>query len=153
MIECTVCHEKKPVDQYPKNGKDKEGNTRYRKDCKVCYSITRKLTKRKAVTKFVNNTKHRTGEVDTYNLEDWRAAMLHFRGCCAYCGNPPIRGRKLHRDHIVPVSGGGDTSRKNIAPSCKSCNSSKGDRDVHEWFPKRKSYTVDRHERLRDWIG
>lgn len=134
MVTCRRCGAGKPQEEFPKNGKDKDGNVRYRVNCKTCYNIERKLTQQKSVTKFLNNTKKRTGEVGTYTLQDWRDVMVHFKGACAYCGVVPTRSKKLQRDHIVAVNCGGTTIRKNIAPACQSCNSSKGDKPVMEWM-------------------
>lgn len=149
---CTVCGVLKSITEYPKNGKDKEGNTRYRTDCKECYNITRKLTKKKAVTKFLNNTKHRTGEMDTYNLQDWKDAMVHFRGSCAYCGAKQSRKIRLTRDHVVPVSKSGPTTRQNIVPACRKCNSSKQDHDLGAWLPKQRFYEEGRTALLEGWL-
>lgn len=145
---CKRCGTEKPMDEFPKNGKDKEGNVRHRVNCKTCYNIERKLTKQKSVTKFLNNTKHRTGEVGTYTLQDWRDVMVHFKGACAYCGKVPTRQKALTRDHIVAVNNGGVTTRKNIAPSCRSCNSSKCDTPVFEWLKN----PVQR-ELVESWIS
>lgn len=38
---CGTCHELKPVSKFYKDGKDSEGNVRYRRDCKDCYKNTR----------------------------------------------------------------------------------------------------------------
>lgn len=149
---CTVCGVEKLLTEFPKNGKDKHGRTRYRNDCKECYSITRKLTKRKAVTKFLNNTKHRTGEESTYTLQDWRDVMLHFRGACAYCRTKQSRKTKLTRDHVVPVSKGGLTIRPNIVPACPKCNSSKSDEAWAEWYSKQEFYTPEQMEVIRQWV-
>lgn len=149
---CTVCGVVKEIAEFPKNGKDKLGNTRYRTDCKECYNITRKLTKRKVVTKFLNNTKHRTGEEDTYTLQDWKEAMLHFRGSCSYCGRKQSRKLRLTKEHVVPVSANGPTVRKNIIPACGRCNSSKQDLPLSVWYPKQKYYSVDRLELIESWV-
>lgn len=150
--QCTVCGEEKYITDFPKNGKDKEGNTRHRTDCKECYNITRKLTKKKAVTKFLNNTKHRTGEEKTYDLHDWKDAMVHFRGCCAYCGIKQTRKVKLTRDHVIPVTLGGLTVRTNIIPACSKCNSSKSNFDVVDWFRRQKFFSPERLELIKQWI-
>lgn len=55
-----------------------------------------------------------------------------YDGKCAYCG---VRAETW--DHIIPVSKGGVTDLWNIVPACKSCNSSKGSRDVYEWMVER----------------
>lgn len=151
MIKCTVCEKDKPIDEFPKNGKFADGRTRHRPDCKECYSITRKLTKQKAVTKFLNNTKHRTGEEGTYTLDDWRDSMIHFRGACSYCGAKQTRKLKLTRDHVVPVSKGGLTVRSGIIPACGRCNSSKANHDLETWFMKQPFYDVSRHMRINNW--
>lgn len=46
------------------------------------------------------------------------------RGQCHYCGArvPP---KELTMDHVVPVVRGGRTSRGNVVPCCKDCNSKK----------------------------
>ena len=46
------------------------------------------------------------------------------RGICSYCGGtfPPS---DLTMDHIVPVTRGGKSSRGNVVPACKECNSKK----------------------------
>lgn len=37
-------------------------------------------------------------------------------------------------DHIIPLSRGGPQSAENFMPLCKKCNSSKGDKDLLEWW-------------------
>lgn len=57
---------------------------------------------------------------------------------CAYCGSTA----GLSVDHIIPVSRGGIDPRitkllesaDNSVCACKKCNSSKGDKDVFEWY-------------------
>lgn len=38
---CGCCGELKPVENFYKDGKDNQGNVRYRRDCKDCYKVTR----------------------------------------------------------------------------------------------------------------
>ena len=38
---CGTCGELKPVTEFYKDGKDKYGKTKYRRDCKACYKRTR----------------------------------------------------------------------------------------------------------------
>lgn len=57
---------------------------------------------------------------------------------CTYCGATS----NLSMDHIIPVSRAGVDQRvitllnssDNCVCACKKCNSSKGDRDVFEWY-------------------
>ncbi len=145
---CSVCGLEKRLTE---NGKFKDGSTRYRADCKECYNISRKISK-KRVTKFLNNTKHRTGEEDGYSFEDWKDAVLYFRGKCAYCGRKQSRSVKLTMDHVVPVSKGGKTVRENIVPACERCNSSKSDSDMVEWYSRQPFYSTNRLTRIYNWI-
>lgn len=38
---CGTCGELKPVEAFYKDGKDSNGKTRYRRDCRDCYKKTR----------------------------------------------------------------------------------------------------------------
>lgn len=54
---------------------------------------------------------------------------------CQYCGRhrSELKGRQfLTRDHVVPVSRGGDNSWRNVVTSCSPCNNRKGDRIPRE---------------------
>lgn len=50
---------------------------------------------------------------------------------CVYCGGPAETW-----DHLIPVAAGGLTEQMNMAPACRSCNSSKKDRDLLDWAPR-----------------
>ncbi len=45
-------------------------------------------------------------------------------GVCHYCGGR-FPARELTMDHIVPVVRGGRTTKNNVVPCCKDCNSKK----------------------------
>lgn len=50
---------------------------------------------------------------------------------CQYCGRhrSELKGRQfLTRDHILPVSRGGENAWDNVVTSCSPCNNRKGDR-------------------------
>ena len=54
---------------------------------------------------------------------------------CQYCGRHrrELKGRQfLTRDHILPLSRGGDNSWQNLVSSCSPCNNRKGDRSPVE---------------------
>jgi 5-methylcytosine-specific restriction endonuclease McrA len=55
-----------------------------------------------------------------------------FAGSCAYCESPADTW-----DHLSPVSQGGRTAPGNIVPACRSCNSSKSDKDLLRWLAER----------------
>jgi 5-methylcytosine-specific restriction protein A len=45
-------------------------------------------------------------------------------GICHYCGGN-FAANVLTMDHIVPISRGGKSTRGNLVPACKNCNSNK----------------------------
>lgn len=64
------------------------------------------------------------------------------KGICGYCGRP-TPPKALTMDHIVPIARGGRTTRGNVVPACKSCNTRKKQLLPMEW----KAYLQDRFER------
>ncbi|MBF0449941.1 MAG: HNH endonuclease [Candidatus Magnetomorum sp.] len=54
------------------------------------------------------------------------------KGVCHYCGQK-ISPQELTMDHIVPISRGGRTTRGNVTPSCKACNTKKKTMLTFEW--------------------
>lgn len=50
------------------------------------------------------------------------------RGVCSYC---PAAADTI--DHVIPLARGGRHAEGNLAPACRSCNSSKGDKLMIEW--------------------
>lgn len=150
MPVCIDCGRELPLEDFPKNGKDKDGATRHRPDCKLCYSVKRKGSKKKH-SKFCSNTKHRTGESEVLSLDDWRATLANFNGRCMYCGKPASRRLILTRDHIVPVSKGGKTTRHNIGPACRFCNTSKNGEDMEVWYRKQKFFNEETLKIIEEW--
>ena len=59
-------------------------------------------------------------------------------GCCFYCG-VSLDEDSCTIDHIIPKILGGGNDFDNLAISCKSCNSSKGGKDIGD-FKLRKSF-------------
>lgn len=42
---CSSCEETKSVDEFYKDGKDPDGNAKYRRDCKECYRVSRLMSR------------------------------------------------------------------------------------------------------------
>ena len=53
---------------------------------------------------------------------------------CAYCGKVFRSPKEATIDHIFPRIKGGTNEMENIVFACKTCNSSKGDRDMFGWY-------------------
>ena len=53
-------------------------------------------------------------------------------GKCHYCDRP-IPVRELTMDHVVPIVRGGRSTKSNVVPCCKECNTNKRDLVPVEW--------------------
>ena len=53
-------------------------------------------------------------------------------GLCHYCGNR-FSPRSLTMDHIVPIARGGKSTKGNVVPACRDCNTKKKHRLLMEW--------------------
>ena len=60
-------------------------------------------------------------------------------GRCVYCN----RQKKTTFDHVIPVSENGANTVDNMVPSCQSCNSSKGNKNVIDWHQEH-ALSIDR---------
>ena len=64
--------------------------------------------------------------------DDERTKMTQPQACC-YCGSTD----NLCMDHMIPKMRGGPDNPENLVTACRSCNSSKGSRDMLEWMVRR----------------
>lgn len=64
------------------------------------------------------------------NSQWWK--RLKGRGICHYC-HQQFRPSELTMDHVVPMIRGGRSTKGNVVPSCKACNTEKRDHLVMEW--------------------
>lgn len=64
--------------------------------------------------------------------DDERTKMTETQACC-YCGATD----NLCMDHMIPKMRGGSDSPENFVTACRSCNSSKGGRDMLEWMERK----------------
>ena len=53
-------------------------------------------------------------------------------GICHYC-NKKVSPRQLTMDHIVPLIRGGKSTKGNVAPACKECNTKKKYSLLMDW--------------------
>jgi hypothetical protein len=68
-------------------------------------------------------------------LDDERLKMILPQACC-YCGSKD----RLAVDHLISKKKGGQDSGDNIVWACRTCNSSKGSKDVLTWFSQRAEF-------------
>jgi hypothetical protein len=88
-----------------------------------------------------------------FSIDDWNSTLEEWteNNCikCAYCG---ITTKKPTKDHINPFSQGGDFTIGNIIPCCKSCNSSKKDKSIHEFYEYSDSFSQERYNKILNFI-
>ncbi|MFC1856940.1 HNH endonuclease [Thermodesulfobacteriota bacterium] len=60
----------------------------------------------------------------------WKRKLA--KGMCNYCGRS-FSPKELTMDHIVPISRGGKSTKGNVVPSCKECNTNKRHLLPIEW--------------------
>ncbi len=68
-------------------------------------------------------------------VHDERLKMTLPQACC-YCGSREF----LAADHLIPKNRGGANSGDNLVWACRTCNSSKSDRDMLEWLQKKEQF-------------
>lgn len=76
---------------------------------------------------------------DTLTPEQWQNCLDYFNGCCAVCGDPASLFNVIQADHFIPLTSPDciGTVKENIIPLCRTCNTSKNNRDALEWATER----------------
>jgi hypothetical protein len=67
---------------------------------------------------------------------------------CAYCGEGATS-----LDHVVPRYKSGETTRKNLVPACRRCNTSKASEKLHEWYLKQDFFCEAKLNRIERWTS
>jgi hypothetical protein len=70
------------------------------------------------------------GTMNMRTIFDDEKIKLQTGQICNYCGST----EKLTLDHIFPQKYGGEDNAENLIFACKTCNSSKGKKDLMEWM-------------------
>ena len=70
------------------------------------------------------------GTMSMRTIFDDEKIKLQTGQLCNYCGSP----EKLALDHIFPQKYGGQDNAENLIYACRTCNSSKGKKDLMEWM-------------------
>lgn len=80
------------------------------------------------------------GVETTLTDQEWYDIIDIYEGHCAYCFCTPD---VITIDHVTPITKSGGHTANNVVPACLSCNTSKGNRDLHAWL-WRKPYVMRR---------
>jgi Pyruvate/2-oxoacid:ferredoxin oxidoreductase delta subunit len=113
-----------------------------------------------------NNNKDKTKVYTTrakkhdITKEEWNFCKDYFNNCCAYCdlhidNHFRIYAKKLqkidfHKEH---VDHNGSDKIDNCIPSCLTCNTSKHDKELSNWYNEsNKNYKVGRLQKIHKWL-
>lgn len=66
--------------------------------------------------------------IGSHTLDEWNLVKKNHDFRCAICKKETA----LTKDHIIPLSKGGSNFIQNIQPLCKSCNSKKHNKIIHD---------------------
>lgn len=77
-----------------------------------------------------------TNSMQMQTLYDDERVKLTYPKACCYCGGLTA----LTIDHLMPKIKGGRDESDNLVWACKSCNSSKQDRDLLEWCELKNTF-------------
>lgn len=78
----------------------------------------------------------KVGTMNMRTIFDDEKIKLQTGQICNYCGS----AEKLALDHIFPQKFGGQDDAENLIFACKTCNSSKGKKDLMEWMKLRGQF-------------
>jgi 5-methylcytosine-specific restriction endonuclease McrA len=70
----------------------------------------------------------------------WKRRLA--KGVCHYCTRP-TPPRELTMDHMVPIARGGRSTKGNVVPCCKECNTAKKQLLPMEWEQYLKNVKPD----------
>ena len=124
---CCRCREVKPLEQFPKDRRKKDGRS---SRCKECAKVPRTPERhRELMERSVRSSSARLGvgtEICDVAVRDVRRLLSQ---PCRMCGYR----RGIVLDHVIPLVRGGRHSVGNLQPLCHGCNASKGGRLMIEW--------------------
>ena len=95
------------------------------------------------------NYYHKTRSlISTFSPQSWQQCLTYFNHQCAYCGST----ESLEQEHVIPVSRGGHYTPDNIIPACRSCNASKNNKIMQDWFTQHENYSVERMANILKYV-
>lgn len=86
--------------------------------------------------------------ISNFTTDQWQQCLTHFNHQCAYCGST----ESLEQEHVIPVSRGGHYTPDNIIPACRSCNASKNNKIMQDWFTQHEIYSVERMANILKYV-
>ena len=112
----------------------KQHQREYRNNNREKVNRWSKTDKGKAAQQRAHN-KRRAQEkemINTLTAQEWIDILKEYKFRCAYCGKEFTLFNRETRDHVIPISKGGNNVKENVVPACKSCNSKKNNKILIE---------------------
>ena len=89
-------------------------------------SIQRGQFKRHAIEKEI---------INTLTANEWADILEQHNNRCAYCGVEFGFFNRPEREHVMPISKGGNNTKENVVPACRSCNAKKNNKLIRFPYP------------------
>jgi len=94
------------------------------------------MRKNKAIDPYAIHLDEAGIRAERHKARELRASQWWKRRCakgsCHWCHRPTPAG-ELTMDHIIPISRGGKSTKGNLVPACKACNTQKKQLLPMEW--------------------
>lgn len=96
-------------------------------------------------------------ECNSYAQDQWYECISFFDNKCAYSGEDYLPYTVDHVsdsitiDHIVPLSQGGLNVIWNIVPAKFKYNSSKGNKNLEDWYSQQEFFSENRLDKIFQW--
>lgn len=166
---CSHCKEVKPLSEFTKDRRNKDGLNNYCRACKKLYNDAQKeyrlAYQRAHPEKYGMRPRHKIaeerkiarakykamvyGDVGTFTKKDIEDCLDFFGHECAYSGVPLTKGYSL--DHVMPLSKGGANEIHNIVPCLDIVNIRKATTDWELWYVEQPYYSQERHAKIKQW--
>lgn len=122
---CKICHNEKNR-LWRENNKDKylEANVKHNSK-RIDSLLAWKKTPKGKIANRNKSKRYRArllGAINHHTNDEWLNLLEENNYSCVICNTK----NNITKDHIVPLSKGGDDSIDNIQPMCMLCNSKKG---------------------------
>lgn len=139
---CRECNKEMPLsDEFFKYFKNED---RFQTTCLQC------LPQRSIRNRFRKKKIKKLDIINTLTGKEWEEIKSNFNGKCAYCD---CETDDITMEHFIPMVKGGEYSKDNILPVCRSCNSSKGTSSFWKWYPTQPFYSKMREKRLLKYLN
>lgn len=164
---CTCCSVFKPVSEFYRRERSKDGIQSWCKECVKKQNDKRHAEHRAEEAEYSrcyrknhvetcneSNRRYRNRKISAgggYSAMEAARCLAFFDYRCAYSGQP--LGNDYQFDHVVPVSSGGKSCITNLVPCLPTVNLSKSSSDVDKWYKKQVFYSQERYDRIMEWIS